>query len=83
MTCPVNVSLSGGYPAAAPGGGAKSPPSFRRSEVYPLFSRQYYRYPGGRPTHSWGLGLVARLGARWGWRRRGGRTVTWFELRYL
>jgi anti-sigma regulatory factor (Ser/Thr protein kinase) len=32
---------------------------------------------GGR-----GLGLVAGLAARWGWRRRGGRTVTWFELRY-
>jgi anti-sigma regulatory factor (Ser/Thr protein kinase) len=31
---------------------------------------------GGR-----GLGLVARLAARWGWQRRGGRTVTWFELR--
>jgi len=30
---------------------------------------------GGR-----GLGLVAGLAARWGWRRRGGRTVTWFEL---
>jgi anti-sigma regulatory factor (Ser/Thr protein kinase) len=29
-----------------------------------------------------GLGLVAGLAARWGWRRRGGRTVTWFELRY-
>jgi anti-sigma regulatory factor (Ser/Thr protein kinase) len=28
-----------------------------------------------------GLGLVARLAVRWGWRRRGGRTVTWFELR--
>ena len=28
-----------------------------------------------------GLGLVAGLAARWGWRRRGGRTVTWFELR--
>jgi len=27
-----------------------------------------------------GLGLVAGLAARWGWRRRGGRTVTWFEL---
>ena len=26
-----------------------------------------------------GRGLV--LAARWGWRRRGGRTVTWFELR--
>ena len=25
-----------------------------------------------------GLGLVAGLAARWGWRRRGGRTVTWF-----
>lgn len=24
-----------------------------------------------------GLGLVARLAARWGWRRRGGRTATW------
>jgi anti-sigma regulatory factor (Ser/Thr protein kinase) len=31
---------------------------------------------GGR-----GLRLVAGLAARWGWRRRGGRTVTWFELR--
>jgi anti-sigma regulatory factor (Ser/Thr protein kinase) len=30
---------------------------------------------GGR-----GLGLVAGLAARWGWRRCGGRTVTWFEL---
>jgi anti-sigma regulatory factor (Ser/Thr protein kinase) len=30
---------------------------------------------GGR-----GLQLVARLSVRWGWRRRGGRTVTWFEL---
>jgi anti-sigma regulatory factor (Ser/Thr protein kinase) len=27
-----------------------------------------------------GLHLVGRLAARWGWRRRGGRTVTWFEL---
>jgi len=31
---------------------------------------------GGR-----GLGLVAGLSVRRGWRRRGGRTVTWFELR--
>jgi anti-sigma regulatory factor (Ser/Thr protein kinase) len=30
---------------------------------------------GGR-----GLGIVARLATRWGARRRGGRTVTWFEL---
>ncbi len=30
---------------------------------------------GGR-----GLRLVAGLAARWGWRRRDGRTVTWFEL---
>ena len=30
---------------------------------------------GGR-----GLQLVAGLAERWGWRRRGGRTVTWFEL---
>jgi anti-sigma regulatory factor (Ser/Thr protein kinase) len=30
-----------------------------------------------------GLDLVARLAARWGWRRRGGRTVTWFELPLL
>ena len=29
-----------------------------------------------------GLGLVAGLAARWGWRRRGGRTVTWFEQQY-
>lgn len=32
---------------------------------------------GGR-----GLELVASLAARWGWRRRGGRTVTWFLLRH-
>jgi anti-sigma regulatory factor (Ser/Thr protein kinase) len=32
---------------------------------------------GGR-----GLQLVAALAARWGWRQRGGRTVTWFELRH-
>jgi anti-sigma regulatory factor (Ser/Thr protein kinase) len=29
-----------------------------------------------------GLGLVAGLAARWGWQRRGARTVTWFELRH-
>jgi anti-sigma regulatory factor (Ser/Thr protein kinase) len=29
-----------------------------------------------------GLGLVAGLAARWGWRRRGAQTVTWFELRH-
>jgi anti-sigma regulatory factor (Ser/Thr protein kinase) len=28
-----------------------------------------------------GLGLVAGLATRWGWRRRGGRTATWVELR--
>ena len=33
---------------------------------------------GGR-----GLGLVAGLAARWGWRRHGARTVTWFELQAL
>jgi anti-sigma regulatory factor (Ser/Thr protein kinase) len=27
-----------------------------------------------------GLGLVAGLAVRWGWRRRGARMVTWFEL---
>ena len=32
---------------------------------------------GGR-----GLQLVTGLAARWGWRRRGGCTVTWFELRH-
>ena len=32
---------------------------------------------GGR-----GLRLVAGLAARWGWLRRGGRTVIWFELRH-
>jgi anti-sigma regulatory factor (Ser/Thr protein kinase) len=29
-----------------------------------------------------GLRLVEGLAARWGWRRSGGRTVTWFELRH-
>jgi anti-sigma regulatory factor (Ser/Thr protein kinase) len=33
---------------------------------------------GGR-----GLQLVAGLAARWGWRRRGGRIVTWFEIQAL
>jgi anti-sigma regulatory factor (Ser/Thr protein kinase) len=42
--------------------------------------------PEPRPTGSdaedgRGLQLVDRLAMRWGWRRRGGRTVTWFELR--
>jgi anti-sigma regulatory factor (Ser/Thr protein kinase) len=32
---------------------------------------------GGR-----GLELVAGLAARWGWRRRDGRTVTWFVIRH-
>lgn len=30
-----------------------------------------------------GLRLVVRLAARWGWRRRGMRTVTWFEIQAL
>jgi anti-sigma regulatory factor (Ser/Thr protein kinase) len=30
-----------------------------------------------------GLGLVARLAAQWGWRRRGARTVTWFVIQAL
>ena len=30
-----------------------------------------------------GLWLVAAMAARWGWRRRGGRTMTWFELKAL
>jgi anti-sigma regulatory factor (Ser/Thr protein kinase) len=29
-----------------------------------------------------GLGIVERLAERWGWRQRGGRTVTWFVLRH-
>jgi anti-sigma regulatory factor (Ser/Thr protein kinase) len=27
-----------------------------------------------------GLGIVERLAERWGWRQRGGRTVTWFVI---
>jgi anti-sigma regulatory factor (Ser/Thr protein kinase) len=30
-----------------------------------------------------GLGLVARLATRWGWRRRGAGMVTWFEIQAL
>jgi anti-sigma regulatory factor (Ser/Thr protein kinase) len=30
-----------------------------------------------------GLGIVERLAERWGWRRRGGRTVTWFVIQAL
>ena len=37
--------------------------------------------PAGRDAEGGrGLQLVARLAARWGWRRRGGRMVTWFVL---
>jgi anti-sigma regulatory factor (Ser/Thr protein kinase) len=35
---------------------------------------------GGDAEGGRGLQLVARLAARWGYRRRGGRAVTWFEL---
>ena len=37
--------------------------------------------PAGRDAEGGrGLQLVAGLAARWGWQRRGGRTVTWFVL---
>jgi anti-sigma regulatory factor (Ser/Thr protein kinase) len=37
--------------------------------------------PAGRDAEGGrGLQLVAGLAARWGWRQRGGWTVTWFEL---
>ena len=37
--------------------------------------------PAGRDAEGGrGLQLVAALAARWSWRRRGGRTLTWFEL---
>ena len=39
------------------------------------------RPPGDDAEGGRGLGLVAGLAARWGWWRRDGRTVTWFELR--
>jgi len=39
--------------------------------------------PAGRDAEGGrGLQLVATLAARWGWRRCGGRMVTWFELTY-
>ena len=39
--------------------------------------------PAGRDAEGGrGLQLVAALAARWGTRRRGRRTVTWFELRH-
>jgi len=38
--------------------------------------------PAGRDAEGGrGLQLVAALAARWGTRRRGGRRVTWFELK--
>ena len=43
----------------------------------PELSRAGPDADGGR-----GLELVAGMAARWGWRRQGGRTVTWFELRH-
>jgi len=40
--------------------------------------------PAGRDAEGGrGLQLVAGLAARWGWRRRGGRMVTWFEIQAL
>jgi anti-sigma regulatory factor (Ser/Thr protein kinase) len=38
------------------------------------------RTAGGDAEGGRGLQLVSGLAARWGWRRRGGRLVTWFEL---
>jgi anti-sigma regulatory factor (Ser/Thr protein kinase) len=38
------------------------------------------RSPGGDAEGGRGLQFVAGLAARWGWRRRGGRMVTCFEL---
>ena len=38
-------------------------------------------YPAGQDAEGGRrLQMVVGLAARWGWRRRGGRTVTWFEL---
>jgi hypothetical protein len=37
---------------------------------------------GGEAEDGGGLGLVAGLAASWGWRRSGGRMVTWFELQH-
>jgi anti-sigma regulatory factor (Ser/Thr protein kinase) len=40
--------------------------------------------PAGRDAEGGrGLQLVAGLAARWGWRRRGRRTMTWFEIQAL
>jgi anti-sigma regulatory factor (Ser/Thr protein kinase) len=38
------------------------------------------RPAGSNAEDGRGLHLVTHLAVRWGWRRRGGRTVTWFEL---
>jgi anti-sigma regulatory factor (Ser/Thr protein kinase) len=38
------------------------------------------RPPGNDAEGGRGLGIVAGLATRWGARRRGGRTMTWFEL---
>jgi hypothetical protein len=43
----------------------------------PQLRRADHGADGGR-----GLGLVAGLAVGWGWWRRGGPTVTWFELRH-
>jgi anti-sigma regulatory factor (Ser/Thr protein kinase) len=41
------------------------------------------RPPDGDTEGGRGLGLVAALAARWGWRQCSGRTVTWFEIQAL
>jgi len=40
------------------------------------------RHADGKADGGWGLQLVERLSARWGWHRDSGQTVTWFELRH-
>jgi anti-sigma regulatory factor (Ser/Thr protein kinase) len=40
--------------------------------------------PAGRDAEGGrGLQFVEGFAARWGWRRRGGRMVTWFEIQAL
>ncbi len=54
MTCPVNVSPSGGYPdGRTPGAGAKNLPSLRRSEVYPLVFPPVLLGPPQRALLTW------------------------------
>jgi hypothetical protein len=68
----VTVAVSAG------GGGVRVEVTDRSGDGAPVLPRA--AFAGGDAEGSRGLGLVDELAARWGYRRGGGFTTTWFEL---